>query len=318
MTKIPGPVPQEPSKSSEPVRPGTDKFKEFMKIGESDKRQGKKRQQREEAASKKGAQRTGVASEKISESTRKQRAPKIQKVDESQKRQPQQKKRPEETAALDEEAAAQQATQQKIEAFDVSKVETSSLENKKAAASSYTPPAAEEEVKQQITAKEEKAEEIKVFARQQELKKAEAAQPPAAPAASILGPNLIPPAPETAPGYANFSKDVYDLFEKMVSQIFIMKTSGVTETTLHIDDPTSRFAGSQIRIVEFSTAPLSYNIELLGSPQNALYFEQNIASLKAAFSSEKRNFTIHEIKTSIKAERPEHRRVERKNEEGMT
>jgi hypothetical protein len=107
----------------------------------------------------------------------------------------------------------------------------------------------------------------------------------------------------------------------MVSQIFIMQANGINETTIHLNTPefaSSMFAGAQIVIKEYSTAPLAFNIEFLGSPQNSLYFEQNIATLRAAFASEDRKYTINRIESRLlsKQEKPLFHRKEKTSDKG--
>ena len=86
------------------------------------------------------------------------------------------------------------------------------------------------------------------------------------------------------------------------------KESGINETTIHLNSAeyaNSRFAGSQIVIREFSTAPLAYNIELIGTPQNAALFEQNVGSLMNAFQAGHHNFTVNRIDTRLASQRPD-------------
>jgi hypothetical protein len=54
------------------------------------------------------------------------------------------------------------------------------------------------------------------------------------PASSTLGPLFIAPPPQTAPAYTLLSGEMLALFEKMVSQIFIMQANGINETTIHL------------------------------------------------------------------------------------
>lgn len=325
VTKIPGPMPQEPSRESREVKPGTDKFKELMKIDKSGEREKKKKKRQEESEEEtKAALQAGPStSEKVSETKKPQEFPKVQKVGESEKRQSMAQKRAEEA----EETAAAEVNQKKIEAFNLEQIESAELE-KKGATPSYAGQIEQKEaVEEKIEAIEEKEREETAQIRKQ-VKKEEAApaSPAAAPAASALGPLFIAPAPQVAPAYTQLSSEMLALYEKMVSQIFIMQASGINETTIHLNTPEfahSMFAGAQIVIKEYSTAPLAFNIEFLGSPQNSLYFEQNIGSLRAAFAAEDRKYSIHRIDSRLlqKEEKPHFRRKEKpskKNEEDST
>ena len=142
------------------------------------------------------------------------------------------------------------------------------------------------------------------------------------PAATTLGPLFIAPAPEVAPAYTHLSNEMLALFEKMISQIFIMQANGVKMRPPSISTLQNLLPPSlpelKIVIKEYSTAPLAFNIEFLGSPQNSLYFEQNIASLRAAFASEDRKYSINRIDSRLlsKQEKPLFHRKEKAADKG--
>ena len=303
VTKIPGPVPNEPSRESRQIKPGTDKFKDLMKIDKSGEREKKKKKRQEESEEDTKAElRTGSATpDKVSEAKKPAEFKKIQAVGESEKRQSMAQKRAEESAAA-EEAAAAQANQKKIESLNLEKIEPSSVEKKGATA--YQGKIEQEEIIEEKTAAVEEKEEQKAATLRREVKKETTAPSTQAvvPATTTLGPLFIAPAPEVAPAYTQLNNEMLALFEKMLSQIFIMQANGINETTIHLNTPefaSSIFAGAQIVIKEYSTAPLAFNIEFLGSPQNSLYFEQNIASLRAAFASEDRKYSINRIESRL-------------------
>ena len=321
VTKIPGPVPNEPSRGSREVKPGTDKFKDLMKIDKSGEREKKKKKRQEESEedTKAELRAGGVAPDKHIETKKAEKFPKIQKVGESEKRQPQQQKRAEESAAA-AEAAAANINRQKIEQFNLDQVQSTSVEKK--GTSSYTGEIVQKEVVQEKATAEEKKEEATTAIRRKEKKEAAAqTYPPIVPASTTLGPLFIAPPPAVAHGYTLLSGEMLALFEKMVSQIFIMQANGLNETTINLNTPAfanSMFAGAQIVIREYSTAPLAFNIEFLGTEQNSLYFDQNIASLRAAFASETRNYTIHRIESRLlsKKEKPVFHRKEKTSDKG--
>ncbi len=307
VNKIPGAVPNEPVRAPrEPVRPGTDKFQELMKVDKSADKQKKKKKRKEESEEDKKAElRTGVSSpdKEIEGAKKAEKFPKIQKVGESEKRQPQQQKRAEEAAAM-EEAAAANINRQKIENINLDEVQSSTLE-KTEKAPVYAGQAAEqkEEIQEEVAAIKDK-EDIEKITISKNVKKESAQQASlaAAPASTTLGPSFIAPASPTAPGYMQLNTEMLSLFEKMVSLIMVMQAKGDNETTIHLTSPefsSSAFAGAQITIREFSTAPYVYNIEFLGTAQNAALFDANSASLRQAFDSEKRNFTIHRIEAHL-------------------
>ncbi len=322
VTKIPGPVPNEPTRGSrEAAKPGTDKFKDLMKVDKSGEREKKKNKRQEESEEDTKAELSSTAAtpDKHVESKKAEKFAKIQKVGESEKRQPQQQKRSEEASALDEAAAAN-INRQKIESINLDQVQSTTLEKKGAAGTSYTGELSQQEeaVEEKVHAVEKKEAEETVSIRKQAKKETAVQQAAQAitPASTALGPLFIAPAPQTTPAYMLLNGEMMVLFEKMVSQIFIMQANGLNETTIHLDGPefaSSKFAGTQIVIREFSTAPLVFNIEFLGTPQNAALFEQNFASLRAAFTSENRSYTINRMESHLlsKAEKPHFHRKEK-------
>ncbi|MBS0648649.1 MAG: hypothetical protein JSS10_05430 [Verrucomicrobia bacterium] len=314
VTKIPGTTPNEPRGPREPAKPGSEKFKELMKVDKSGEGPKKRKKRQEEAEEETKAElRTGAATpEKQVEGVKKaEKFPKIQKVGEAEKRQPQPQKRPEESTPADEEAAIA-ANTQKLQSFNLDKVETVSVEKPGAQRPVYTESIAPQEEAKETTAQQIKeTEEEKITARKQVKKEEVGKQVTAAtvpPAASTLGPSFIPPPSATAPGYTSLNSEMLALFEKMVGQITIMlEPNGPTETTINLNSPEyakSMFYGAQIKIKEYSTAPRAYNIEFYSTERNNRFFRKNIPSLRAAFQGEKR-FSIHTIETSLLPEESE-------------
>jgi len=163
-----------------------------------------------------------------------------------------------------------------------------------------------------------------------EEKKAEKKEAPAVP------PQLLAPSPEIPTGpaapaplaaapliapFANLSPQILQLFERMVGVMTVMTTSGISETTINLDAPQfagSVFFGAQIVIREFSTAPKTYNIELIGNSQAVNLFQGGAEDLVAAFQAGKYNFKVNRIDTSLlpalRAEKK--RRVKRVKKKG--
>ncbi len=323
VSKIPGQGPNEPNRESREVKPGTDKFRDLMKIDKSGEREKKKKKRSEESEEETKAElRTGSATpDKVSEAKKAAEFKKIQKVGESEKRESMAQKRAEEAAATDEAAAAQ-VNQKKIESLNLEKIEPSTVGNKTARPSYEGQIEQKEVVEEKIEAVENKEEEATTTLRREVKKETGITSSPAVtPATTTLGPLFIAPAPQVAPAYTQLSGEMLALFEKMISHIFIMQANGVNETTIHLNTPefaSSLFAGASIVIKEYSTAPLAFNIEFLGSPQNSLFFEQNIASLRAAFSSEDRKYSINRIESRLlnKQEKPLFQRKEKISDKG--
>ncbi|HEX4839121.1 MAG TPA: hypothetical protein VFU89_01620 [Rhabdochlamydiaceae bacterium] len=321
LTNISGPVPNEPHRQAREIKPGTetDKFKDLMKIDKPGEREKKKKKQKTESEEETKAElRTGSpTADKAAEAKKAAEFKKIQAVGESEKRQSMAQKRSEETVAAEETAA--EVNRKKIESLNLEKIETAPVEKK--ASPSYEGQIEQKEVEEEkIEAVEKKELEATTLKKQEKKETKVPDQQYAAPAASTLGPLFIPPAPSVSPVYTQLSPEVLAIFEKMISQILIMQMNGVNETVLHLNTPefsSSIFAGAQIVIKEYSTAPLVFNIEFLGSPQNSLYFEQNIASLRAAFASEDRKYSINRIESRLlsKKEKPLFHRKEKTSDE---
>ncbi len=308
VPKVPGPTPQQPSRGPrEPAKPGTDKFKELMKVGEPEEQQKKRPQQKEEEKEEKKA--------------------KAQPKEEGMKTPPLPKE-PERTKEPEKLPHVKAGEPPQKKEFKPKKLPEKVPEPEEEEEEEAPPPAGEkeEQVEEQpppplfIPEKKVQPEkgppEKKVAGPKHEKKIEKPTKEAEAPLTAGLGPLFIPPATESAPAYTLLKPEALALFEKMVSQIVVMHTSGITETTFTLDTPefaSSPFAGARVIIREYSTAPLVYNIEFEGSSQNIGTFAQNIGSLRAAFDSEKRNFAINRIDTRLLERGSERSRpVERK------
>ena len=318
VNKIPGATPDPVRGPREPAKPGTDKFQELMKIDKSaDQQKKKKKRQEESEEDLKAELRSGTAEpDKSVEGAKKaEKYPKIQKIGESEKKQPQQQKRSEEAAAADE-IAATNVNRQKIENINLEEVQSTTLE-KAENRPVYTGQdiANKEEVQEEVEALEEKQDIEKITVGKHVKKESVQSSPVVTPPSTALAPSFIAPASSISPGYMQLNSEMLALFEKMVSLIMVMQAKGNSETTIHLNTPefsNSAFAGAQITIKEFSTAPYVYNIEFLGTAQNAALFDANSASLRQAFDSEKRNYSIHRIESRLlKEEKPIFHRKEK-------
>ncbi|HNA62224.1 MAG TPA: hypothetical protein PKW79_04030, partial [Rhabdochlamydiaceae bacterium] len=311
----PGPAPRGPTK------PGSDKFKEMMKVGDSEKRQkrGKKRQSESEEELKAELRSGAISTDKEVQAAQKgAKVPKIQQVGEAEKRQPGAQKRAEETISeAADEVAATNLTSQKITQVRIDG-ELEELETRMGNLTSQdmvTDIVSDEKVEEEMQQIEEKDEVSQESTFKQQMKKesvqqeiSQAVFPASSISFSTLGPSFIAPASATPPAYATLNSEMLALFEKMVGVIAVMKENGINETIIHLNSAeyaNSRFAGSQIVIREFSTAPMAYNIELIGTPQNTALFEQNVGSLMNAFQGGHHNFTVNRIDTRIASQRPD-------------
>ena len=155
----------------------------------------------------------------------------------------------------------------------------------------------------------------------------------------VGGPEIVPtttPTPTAAPPagtpepppliapFANLPPQVQKIFERMVGVMTVMTNSGITQTTINLDNPRfaeSVFFGAQIIISEFSTAPKAFNIEILGNQQAVNLMNANAEELVAAFQAGNYNFKVNRIDTGHlpamgEAKRKQVRRVGRKKPKG--
>jgi hypothetical protein len=112
------------------------------------------------------------------------------------------------------------------------------------------------------------------------------------------------------------SPEVLPLFYQMVGSILVMSTRpGVSRTEVTLNSPafaSSKFYGSTIEIIKYSTAPDSLNIRLSGSNEAVTKFNQNIPSLLAAFQNGNFKFRIGRLDAVYSAERPVFRRKDQR------
>lgn len=312
MTNPPNPPsplnPIQPGRSSEPAAPGTDKFKDLMRVGHSDEKQKKKKKRSEEFEEEKKAEmRAGLVSlDKATENKKAERSHRIQKVDESQKRQTRHSKRSEEEVAIQSEKTTLSSPKQISESVEAADAKEKAKEKE------LLPPLPpieesldqifEEEV--QIV-REKKSEKEKTI----EPTKKEPTPSTLPSASSSLGLGFLPPAAEAPPAYTLLSSQALALFETMVSTIMVLQSAGMKETTVQIPE----FANAQIVIREYSTAPLAYNIELIGNPEACAFFQRNLVSLQKAFQERKLRFSVNRLEASLSKEGV--RKVKRKKEQ---
>ena len=98
-------------------------------------------------------------------------------------------------------------------------------------------------------------------------------------------------------------KEIEWIMTEAASAITHCISSGVKETTLKLDAAgfqNSPLFGSELVIKEFSTAPLSFNVEIRCSPTALAFLQPHLPSLAAAFHTEqKRPYAIHRIEASL-------------------
>ncbi len=92
------------------------------------------------------------------------------------------------------------------------------------------------------------------------------------------------------PVYAHLTKDVFDLFEKMIGLMTIESYKGISITTIRLSLPNSVFNDCEIRLEHYDTAPNSFNVQLLGTPHAVDLFNANFQSLVEAFQQPNQTF----------------------------
>jgi hypothetical protein len=95
------------------------------------------------------------------------------------------------------------------------------------------------------------------------------------------------------------SLSIEPIFEEMVSQMSFLHENGIQQTTFTYDSKTSVLSGVQVVIKEFSTAPKSFNVELMGTPEAVVLLQKNVSDLVAAFNAEERPFKINRLETHL-------------------
>lgn len=104
------------------------------------------------------------------------------------------------------------------------------------------------------------------------------------------------PAPlaSTSP-FADLPLEAQSLIMNMVGVVTVMKTTGITETTVTLNE--QKFAGTllsgaSVTIRTYDSAPGQLNIEFSGSTAALLMMQQNLPNLMAAFQTGNYNFTV--------------------------
>ncbi|MCB1108012.1 MAG: hypothetical protein KDK76_07960 [Chlamydiia bacterium] len=126
--------------------------------------------------------------------------------------------------------------------------------------------------------------------------------------ASISLPSFDPPIlaasqTEAPPSYTKLNPEVHELFEKMGGVMMIQVDKGVTTTTMDINLPNSVFNGAQIILEQYSSAPHSFNLQLVGSPEAVKLFNQNIKDLDQSFKQANFNFDVNILNPILSKEK---------------
>lgn len=151
-----------------------------------------------------------------------------------------------------------------------------------------------------------------------EEKKLEPIEASVAPLPPSQLPQALPP-PPPPPSHTQLPHEVFTLFQKAVDVITVMTLTGVKETTIRLEGPqfaSSVFFGSEIIIQEFSTAPGSFNIQLLGTQASTTLFDKHMDSLMRTFQTGEYNFRVNRLESRLKSTSTEEPLFKRKESIG--
>ncbi len=119
----------------------------------------------------------------------------------------------------------------------------------------------------------------------------------------------IAPVAETqaTPSYTRLTPEVHELFEKMGGVMVVQLDKDVTTTTMNINMPNSVFNGAQVILDQYSSAPHSYNLQLIGNPEAVKLFTSNMTQLENSFKQANFNFEVNILNPSItQTKKPPH------------
>jgi len=339
IPKVPGAGgPTDPLNRGKVGGPDGDKFKDLMKVGDTDADQKKKKKQQQEAMEEAKAQTAAGAplqeKDKSNVDLQKFRKPaKVERAQDSEKKQPKHEKRPEETAPnIQREPVEKKApikTSSPVSSHPQKAAPakpTHSQSIPEGAAPPPTAPIQQGHIPQPQQKKAEKSPDRPLSSppptekeKPPEKKYQEPGKELVVPIpSSTLGPFFLPPASATPPSFTMLRPEMFALLEKLVSMIMVMHETGMTETVIHLSpNEFKAFAGAQIIIREYTTAPKAFNIEFQGNAQNSAFFQQNVSDLMAAFQYGQYNFKINRIDTSLlPSEKPLFHRKEEPKDKG--
>ncbi|PCI77512.1 hypothetical protein COB21_03085, partial [Candidatus Aerophobetes bacterium] len=117
---------------------------------------------------------------------------------------------------------------------------------------------------------------------------------------------------ESLPVTSKLSPQAYQLFEQMAGIISVVKDSDVTTTSVTINIEGSVFDGAEVVFNQYKSAPLSYNLELKGTPQAVDLFTKNIPLLEASFKQGGFKFAVNILPPSL-SQKNSSKRVQRKS-----
>ena len=125
----------------------------------------------------------------------------------------------------------------------------------------------------------------------------------------------IPPIVDP-PIYTKLSPELFELFEKISASLLIQQEKGDTTTTLNLSMAESVFDKTQIIINQYRTAPMAYNIQLIGNPKSVQIFRDNLEMLEHSFKQGNFAFDVQILNPILANEKTPSHLIRRKEETG--
>ncbi len=117
-------------------------------------------------------------------------------------------------------------------------------------------------------------------------------------------PETLPPLENSdMPRYTQLSPDVYELFERTTGVIYIVEHADKSSTSVTINMPNTVYNGAELVIDRYSTAPMAFNVQLIGSPEAVKSFEANLEGLKSSFDEAQYNFEVNLLTPILQTEK---------------
>ena len=118
---------------------------------------------------------------------------------------------------------------------------------------------------------------------------------------------------EITPSYSTLTPEVYELFEKMCGVMIIQQHSGITTTTITINMPGSIYNDAKIVLDQYSTAPRSFNVQLIGTPEAVKAFRAHLPQLQQSFKQANYGFDVNLLNPILSTRKPSPRALRRKH-----
>ena len=113
-----------------------------------------------------------------------------------------------------------------------------------------------------------------------------------APQPQITVEAALSPSLSASPPYAQFSPQIFELFQKLVGMMTVMQFQGKTTTSIILHLPSSPLDGAHVDIEHFDTAPHAFNITLYASVEGQKLLDPQVQNLEQQLRASLPNFQI--------------------------